>query len=133
MTLYRHVGARWIASTHLREGDRLLLVLLFRWNPEPYVDNRGWYRPSANLVIRKDTYPYLEFHPRVGHQGVLFISPPMHRTQLPNGFNRFHLEVDLPRHARGWIGRLQFEFQVTNGTGDYGFSIDPTPTVKAAT
>jgi hypothetical protein len=130
--LYRHAGTRWVASSRLHEGDRLLLVVRYRWNPEPYVNNRGWYTPSANLVIRRDIYPYTESHPRVGYQGVLFISPWMHRTALPNGFKRFHLEIDLPRHARRWIGKLEFEVQVTNGSGGYyGIRVSPTPTVSA--
>lgn len=84
-------------------------------------------------MIRRDQYPYTEFHPQVGHKGVLYASPPMPRTLLPNRYKRFHIEVDLPHHASQWLGRLQFEFDVTNGTGDYGFSISPVPTVLPAT
>jgi hypothetical protein len=80
----------------------------------------------------KDIYPYTEFYARVGHQGVLSISPFMHRTQLRNGFSRLHLKVNVLPHALGWIGRLEFEFHVTKRTGGYyGMTVEPTLNASA--
>jgi hypothetical protein len=140
IALYRWTKGRWTCAHALYLGDRIQLILRFKWRPNYSGYYRsGWNHPSARVLIRNNDNRYVLGNYTAGKQGLFYVSPSLPSTRLPDGFIRFSVDVDIPRETK-WVGRRRMEFLVakgnapsnfTNSSALYEFFIDPVPSILA--